>query len=304
MKDVLPKIKKYVHWRASFLRNMPDTKNTLAAPRDLQPLYHTFCGYYGPWIENYFYGFWCRNKRSLLEAREIVRIYVPIFWTDYYIRHDRFHPNEDLQAFIDNNISPDKKYFTVVQNADGIIENLPDNVLIFAAGGVGDVPIPLLKGELQLKKEVKRDIRVSFMGSMGHDIRKRMYDVLKNIEGYYFGKGTMNDFIDITSRSLFALCPRGYGRTSYKLYEALALGSIPVYIWDDIEWLPYRDRLDWDDFSISINIRDIEKLPAIIDGHTPDMIKNKQDKIKEIYNEYFTMEGVCGNIVRILKERS
>ena len=51
-------------------------------------------------------------------------------------------------------------------------------------------------------------------------------------------------FVELMSRSVFALCPRGYGRTSYRMYEALQLGCIPVYIHDE-PWLPYADELDW-----------------------------------------------------------
>ena len=35
--------------------------------------------------------------------------------------------------------------------------------------------------------------------------------------------------------SLFSLCPRGYGPTSFRLYESIQLGSIPVYIAEDDE---------------------------------------------------------------------
>jgi hypothetical protein len=243
----------------------------------------------------------------LSEKNEINRIYIPVFWTDYYVKYGLHKKHPGIQEFIGKNISPDKKYFTIVQNDDGILEEAPKNVLIFSAGGVGDIPIPLIKGDIK-PVERKRDIKCSFMGALegAHNrtgVKSKMYDALKGKDGFYFGRGTMPEFIDITSRSVFTLCPRGYGRSSFRLYEALALGSIPVYIWDDIEWLPYKDKLEWDKFSVSTNIKDIDRLPDIIDAHTPEIVKQKQKRIKELYKEYFTYEGTCKQILKIL-ERS
>ena len=36
-----------------------------------------------------------------------------------------------------------------------------------------------------------------------------------------------------------ALCPRGSAPATYRMYEALQMGLIPVYLWDEIAWLPY-----------------------------------------------------------------
>ena len=47
--------------------------------------------------------------------------------------------------------------------------------------------------------------------------------------------------------SYFALCPRGYGVTSYRLYEAFEFGVVPVYISrEDEYYLPFEDIVDWD----------------------------------------------------------
>ena len=36
------------------------------------------------------------------------------------------------------------------------------------------------------------------------------------------------------------LSPRGWGRTLFSLCETIRLGNIPIYIWDDIPWIPYK----------------------------------------------------------------
>jgi hypothetical protein len=278
---------------------------TLNVPKELQLHNHSYAGYGGPWIEDYFYSHWCCNEEELLKDSRINRIYIPIFWTGYYSKYGHFKRFKKIQKFIDKSIEPDKKYFTIVQNSDGVKEKLPKNVLIFGGGGKGDISIPLLKGDIKYTIKQK-DIKCSFMGNLSGpsnktSVRSKMFDILKNKKGFYFSNGDIKEFRDITSRSVFTLCPRGYGRTSFRLYEAMALGSIPIYIWDDIEWLPYKDKLRWEESIISINIRDIKNLPEIINAHTPEMIKQKQEKIKALYNQYFTMEETCKQIIEILR---
>jgi len=274
-------------------------KITLNVPEKFRGESYNYIEYNGPWIEEYFYKYWQK-----MQKRDIKRIYIPIFWTNYYHKHGLDKKHDKVQEFIDKNIESDKKYFTIVQDGDGIREKIPPNVLVFGAGGRGDIPIPLIK-EIKPKNK-KKDILCSFMGLLEWSsnrtrVRSKMFNALKDKKGFYFNYGDIKDFVDITSRSVFTLCPRGYGRTSFRLYESMALGSIPIYIWDDIEWLPYKDKLDWNEFSISINIKEIDKLPEIIKNHNTEIIKKKQKKLKEVYDKYFTLKGTSEQIIKMLK---
>lgn len=77
-----------------------------------------------------------------------------------------------------------------------------------------------------------------------------MFAALREFAHFGFGP----TWRDVMGRSLFTLCPRGLGRASFRFYEALSVSSIPVYIWDDREWLPFADRIPWGDIIVSINI--------------------------------------------------
>ena len=300
---------KYCRVLKARIINLSGSPKRVKVPGSFQPLPHSYFNYHGPWIENYFFQFWHKYKNEILKDSRINHIYLPIFWTDYYIKHklEYGNPSSEIQNYLDKQLNPAKKYFTIIQSDLGCQEKLPKNVLIFSAGGVGDIPIPLLKGRFKAKARQRRDILCSFMGSVTAasdrtGVRSKIHKVLQAKEGFYFGKGDSTEFINITSRSIFALCPRGMGRTSFRLYEVMQLGAIPIYIWDDAEWLPYKDKLNWDEFSVSINIKDIEKLPELIDSYTSRAIKQKQEKAKELCREYFTLEGTCNQIVRMLKE--
>jgi len=285
----------------------------LKVPDSFQLTPHTYAKYSGPWIENYFFDYWCKHEKGIEHDEKIQHIYIPIFWTDYYVKHGLHKTHPEIQEFLDKNLEKGRKYFTIVQNADGILDKLPENVLVFSTSGNGDISIPLLKQPLTPANK-KRDILCSFMGDIEGaanrtGLRQKMYESLKKDKRFHLvhvegsvgrdGNNTL-PFRELLQRSVFSLCPRGYGQSSFRLYEAISAGSIPAYIWDEVEWLPYKDTLDWSEFSISINIRNIESLPGIIDAHTPEMVVQKQTRIKEIYNEYFSYEGTSRQVVKLL----
>lgn len=43
-------------------------------------------------------------------------------------------------------------------------------------------------------------------------------------------------------RSDFSICPVGFGQASFRLAEAIALETIPVYVWESVKMLPYTVR--------------------------------------------------------------
>lgn len=82
-----------------------------------------------------------------------------------------------------------------------------------------------------------------------------------------------------TARSKFSLAPRGYGRSSFRFWEIYQLGSIPIYAFDDIKWLPYQEKIDYSKIAIVLQIADIDKLEEILDNID-------SSKYNEMWNEY------------------
>lgn len=68
-------------------------------------------------------------------------------------------------------------------------------------------------------------------------------------------------FRESVERSLFVLCPRGYGVSSIRLFEAMMMGRVPVIISD--LWTP-PTGIDWARISVRIREADIEILPRIL----------------------------------------
>lgn len=85
--------------------------------------------------------------------------------------------------------------------------------------------------------------------------------------------------------SLFGLCPAGDGWHSYRLFETMAMGVVPVIVSD--EWsLPFEDILDWSTFSIRVSEADIPKLREIMEQHKPRAC-SMSERVFSVYHQYF-----------------
>jgi hypothetical protein len=105
-------------------------------------------------------------------------------------------------------------------------------------------------------------------------------------------------FINTTIDSKFGLAPRGYGRSSFRFFEIFQLGTIPVYIWNDANWLPFQDTIDYSRLCVSIHISKIDDLEKII----LDIDESQYNSMLEYYNEIkhlFTVEGMTKRIIQI-----
>jgi hypothetical protein len=107
-------------------------------------------------------------------------------------------------------------------------------------------------------------------------------------------------FIDITTRSKFSLCPRGYGAQSFRFYEILQLNSIPVIVYDK-EWLPFKGEIDYASFCVLVEESEIPTLKDKLLSISQDTQVRMLERGKTIYNKYFTLEGMSKQILKTLK---
>lgn len=241
---------------------------------------------------------------------EVEREYLPIFWTNYYIKNNFGNLLDgELQKCIDS-LDRNKKYFTIIQYDDNILEDLRDlDILIFSQGGFGKYKersyvIPLNCQMSNNQTVENKDIFTSFVGSINgrHHIREKIKIVL-DPQKYKISESTGYDnFIDTMSRSVFSLCPRGYGQTSFRIHESLNFGSIPVYIYDD-PLLPFNDLFDFSDIGIAIHIEEIENLDRILESIDNEEMSRLRENGKLIYKNFFEYEGCFDRILNKLKNK-
>ena len=64
-------------------------------------------------------------------------------------------------------------------------------------------------------------------------------------------KPTFDVYRYVMENSLFVLAIRGYGLSSYRLYEALSYGAIPVILSDPLV-LPFSEKIKWDEICVKV----------------------------------------------------
>ena len=267
--------------------------------RSPYPAYHT-----GDYLEEAMYKYFCNNRAKF---KEIDYTLIPIFWTTAYL------DGINVQRYV-SSLPRDRRYFAVSQHDDAIKEKLPDDTVVFSAGGnSGGIPIPLVCSPICTEKDkgpVQIEWLASFVGSDTHPIRRDIvhlyednpdFKIITKPWSFNVNRSDQYNFTEVTKRSIYTLCPRGYGAQSFRTYEAMQLGSIPVYIHDDNVWLPYNDIVPWDTFSVLVHQKDLPDLEKILTSISInqcfDMKKVGEDMIKN----YFNIDSVCENVYAHLK---
>lgn len=268
--------------------------------------------------------------QSIKDTIETNYIYLPVFWTSYYILHDYKDESKELSNWLET-LDKSKKYFTVVQFDSGIFVNNSDiqkeiNITVFSAGGgglntpdsikeyefhgmkrqffngrKGNYDIPLICSPKFPAKSIEKDIYCSFMGRFDtYFSRMDMKLALEHNDKFkLFDSISYEEYQNIISRSIFTLAPRGYGFTSFRLYEAIFANSIPIYIWDNEISLPFSDEINWDDFCIIVHSSKINDIEQILQNADVPRLQTNLQKIKP----YFTFLHTVDYMIRKLDQQ-
>jgi len=231
------------------------------------------------------------------------REYIPIFPTSYQVNsnygRDRFKMKDLQRAF--NSLDKSKKYFIICQYDDGLLVNLIglDVVVCGMGGGRIDLPLPLTCQPHKYYMSSLKHKFASFQGAITHPIRERMLKVLADDSRYFVSskKVDIKEYCRTMQSSTFALCPRGYGRSSFRIAEALQWGTIPVYISDEFI-IPFNK--DFNEYGVQIHANQIDNLDKILsDIPLCDVVK-KREAGKQAYKEIYSFEGCYQTLMKML----
>ena len=99
----------------------------------------------------------------------------------------------------------------------------------------------------------------------------------------------------------FNVCMRGAGNFSYRLYETMMMGRIPIIINSD-QVFPFGDILNYEEFSIIINFDDVSSIEKIIGDwlstKTPQDLVDIQNKNRDIWLTYMSPQGWLNNFTK------
>ena len=167
----------------------------------------------------------------------------------------------------------------------------------------------------------QRDIFLSFMGHMTQkwlephhmrggrliEFRQGNADpsiVIGTPEEVRTALGGPFSYHEVMARSVFTLCPAGYGRWTFRLPEALQCGSIPVLLSDGYV-LPFGDEIDWSRYVIAIPERDLDRVPDLLGEIPIRRILEMQNEIRRnrpLFEKAFTLQATGRRLERLAEE--
>lgn len=115
---------------------------------------------------------------------------------------------------------------------------------------------------------------------------KVVFDAKQNINGDLNEsdkhKQQTDDYNKLLLNSRYSLAPSGSGPNSIRFWEALAVGSIPILLSDNLELPPHQL---WDEAILRVKERDLETIPELLSKITEQEESVRRENCLKIYND-------------------
>ena len=165
------------------------------------------------------------------------------------------------------------------------------------------ITVPLVSGKHIHAGGKRRDLLACFIGNINiHPIRQKIQQAMRHHDNVIVKRGSnsssanVSEFVTLMQRSVFALCPRGFGTTSFRLTEAMDFGCIPVYISNTFS-IPFEKILDIKDVCIIVKEDQIHGLHKKLQNIPQDHIDRYRENIAKYKDKHFSLEGCCRTIL-------
>lgn len=147
-----------------------------------------------------------------------------------------------------------------------------------------------------------KDLLFSFAGRASHRVRRQLFaqslhrsDLLvEDTSGYYHFTNEPENraraqplYWQMAARSKYALCPRGAGTSSMRIFEMMEAGIGPVIIADD--WLPPLGP-SWNEFALFVPEREINSIYERVKAHEAEYI-DRGHLARQAWEQYFSPEN-------------
>jgi glycosyltransferase involved in cell wall biosynthesis len=158
--------------------------------------------------------------------------------------------------------------------------------------------------------DIKPCYLFSFLGRIStHPVRKKISQLhnpstpcldINDAKLYFSDYSYSSTYYNLIQSSKFILCPRGFGRGSIRVYEAMALGRVPIIISD--AWKEHSEP-DMSSCCIRIPEKAIENIPQILAAyeHKAEELGNKARKL---FEHYFAPEVFFERLIEQACKRS
>lgn len=161
-------------------------------------------------------------------------------------------------------------------------------------------------------ENAERPILFSFVGTGCNSLRKRMISSGQRQGGTIFDTSGFNvwdcseeekrqqgeTFANTLAQSKFALCPRGLGTSSFRLFETMQAGRAPVIIADD--WVE-PNHCDWS-FAVRIKEAEIDSIHEQLTAISNEALERGR-AARAVWQQHYAPEQMfntaCNNLLEI-----
>lgn len=160
--------------------------------------------------------------------------------------------------------------------------------------------------KLPVPAERDRDIFYSFLGGPSSPSRAALYRMshppdalVRETPNYNHNQWVVGEavryYVDVLARSRFTLCPAGSGTSSYRFFEAMRAGSVPVILSDHLV-LP--EGPDWSSCSVRVPLARVKELPDLL-RRIPDPL-GMGVRASRAFEEFFSSGRMLEHVAREL----
>jgi hypothetical protein len=157
-----------------------------------------------------------------------------------------------------------------------------------------------------------KDLLFSFAGRASHRVRRQLFaqnlnraDVLVEDTStyYHFADEAENracarqHYWQMAARSKYAVCPRGAGTSSIRIFEMMEAGIAPVIVADD--WLPPSGP-PWDKFAVFVPESEISSIYDRVKVYE-DQYADRGRLAREAWEQYFSPENYWSFILASIR---
>ncbi|VFQ63840.1 unnamed protein product [Cuscuta campestris] len=167
----------------------------------------------------------------------------------------------------------------------------------------------------------RREIFAFFRGKMevrpknvsgrfyGKRVRTAILQKYGNDRKFYLRRHSFAGYQSEILRSTFCLCPLGWAPWSPRLVESVVLGCVPVIIADGIR-LPFPSAVPWEEISVTVREKDVQKLRPILEKVAATNLTNIQRRLMDpsvrralLYNVPMVEGDATWQVLRALTDR-
>jgi hypothetical protein len=262
-------------------------------------------------------------NKWMREAQELIH-YTTLDNCDVLVFHDKL--NTDIGQYIDLALKYRKPVIALYNDDNAVPTNLPKYVHVYRTSFYkskqkeNEFALPAWSDDFTNTKKICLKMKsekptVSFCGALSNESRQQAMDILsknQNIqtnflvrnEGFWGGKpqdqNIRKEYIDNMYNSDIVLCCRGIGNFSYRLYETMSLGKIPLIVDSDLV-MPFENEINWKKLTIWVD--SVDKIDEAVvnfwNSINETQYKDLQLKIRKFYEEYVSPIGFIKQINRI-----